>query len=274
MTELELLKKLKFWMQPTNAIFSHFTDDVLGSKIKAGKHSRNTRRIFIDNGGDILFVAHIDTVLPPKLKKQTAKRIHATGLDDRLGCLFALNLGIELGADILLTDDEEKCCSTAEYHVCKNYNWVVEFDRAGGDVVTYDNQSYAFNRVLIEYWDIGYGSYSDISDLPTSACCFNLGIGYQHAHSKDSYVDLKVLKTQIEKFRLFYDKYKDTKFVADPEQVDTWKNAYNDQCDMCGGVDQVDTIHGYNICYSCFGSAIDKFLFDKDDVLNCYVEED
>lgn len=261
-------------MQPTNVIFSHFADDVLGSKVEAGKLSTNSRRIFIDNGSDVLFVAHIDTVLLPKIKKQKPKRIHATGLDDRLGCLLAFNLGIELGADILLTDDEEKCRSTAEYHVCKNYNWVVEFDRMGDDVVTYGNESYEFQHALIEYWNIGYGSYSDITDLPTLACCFNLGIGYQHAHSKDSYVDLKVLEIQIEKFRLFYEKYKTTKFIADPESSNTYTNTYDEQCDVCNGNEQVEIVHGYMICYSCFNQVIDNLLFTKENTVNCYVNDD
>ena len=256
-------------MQSTDAIFSYFADDVLGSKIEAGKLSRNDRRIFIDNGSNILFVAHVDTVLPPNIKKRTKNRLHASGLDDRLGCLLAYEFGIKLQVDILLTDDEEKCYSTARYHICKNYNWVVEFDRAGNDVVTYGNESYAFNQVLLEHWSIGFGSYSDISDLPTTACCFNLGIGYQHAHSKDSYVDLKTLKMQIEKFMAFYEKYNAVKFIADEklhQKVLTYSSIYDDTCDVCGSIEQIEKAHGYLICYSCFNQVIDNFFFENDNV--------
>ena len=263
----ELLSKLKFWMQPTDNIFLHFADKVIGFKL--GGKTLNDRRIFIDNGGDILFVAHVDTVLPPKIKKRTKNRLHASGLDDRLGCLLAYELGIKLQADILLTDDEEKCQSTAQYHICKNYNWVVEFDRAGDDVVTYENDSYAFNQVLLEHWNIGFGSYSDISDLPTTACCFNLGIGYQHAHSKNSYVDLETLKTQIEKFMVFYEEYNTVKFVADEklhQKVLTNSVIYDDTCDVCGGIEQIEKVHGYLICYSCFNQVIDNFFFENDSV--------
>ena len=98
----ELLDKLSFWMQPTDDIFMHFADKVTGFKL--GGKTLNDRRIFIDNGSDILFVAHVDTVLPPKIKKRTKKRLHASGLDDRLGCLLAYELGIKLQTDILLTD--------------------------------------------------------------------------------------------------------------------------------------------------------------------------
>jgi len=264
----ELLSKLEFWMQPTDNLFLQFADKELGFNL--GRKLLNDRRIFVDNGGDVLFVAHIDTVLPPRIKKRTKKRIHATGLDDRLGCLLAYNLGMELHADILLTDDEEKCRSTALHHVCKDYNWVVEFDRAGDDVVTYEKDSYAFQQVLREYWDIGFGSYSDIADLPTTACCFNLGIGYQHAHSKDSYVDLKVLATQVYKFREFYEKYNATKFVAE-EKIEklctsAYSYTYDDACDVCGGTEQIEEAHGHMICYSCFNQMVDNFFFEGEDV--------
>ncbi len=266
----KLLDKLDWWMQPTDSIFLYFADKIMGFKL--GGKTVNDRRIFIDNSSDILFVAHVDTVLPPKIKKRTKKRLHASGLDDRLGCLLAYELGTELQADILLTDDEEKCCSTAQYHICKNYNWVVEFDRAGNDVVTYGNESYAFNQALLKYWNLGFGSYSDIADLPTTACCFNLGIGYQHAHSKDSYVDLKVLAVQIIKFKDFYEKYNATKFVADEnlhQEALSYQSIYDDVCDMCGGAEQIEQIHGYLICYSCFNQVINNFFFESDSAADC-----
>lgn len=265
----ELLDKLKFWMQPTDKIFSHFHNFVYGNYSKPKSKNKNTRRIFIDRGGDVLFVAHVDTVLPPKIKKRTKKRLHASGLDDRLGCLLAYELGVELQVDTLLTDDEEKCQSTAQYHISKNYNWVVEFDRAGDDVVTYGIDNYEFQRALIEYWDIGWGSYSDIMDLPTLSCCFNLGIGYQYAHNKDSYVDLRILKQQLEKFRIFYQKYSGTKFMADKQsETDyTGQYIYDIQCDICGGDENVEEIHNYIICESCFNQAIDNFFFAEKDVV-------
>lgn len=265
----ELLDKLKFWMQSTDAIFLYFADDVLGSKIEAGKLSTNSRRIFIDNGSDILFVAHVDTVLPPKMKKRTKKRLHASGLDDRLGCLLAYELGIKLGADILLTDDEEKCQSTAQHHLSKNYNWIVEFDRAGDDVVTYEIDNYEFQHALAESWDIGFGSYSDIVDLPTLSCCFNLGIGYHHAHSKDSYVNLKQLNMQLKKFEWFYEKYSKTKFIADKQKKIDYSNPYiyDWKCDVCGGEENVEEIHNYKICVSCFNQVIDNFFFAEKDTV-------
>lgn len=267
---IELIDKLKFWMLNKEDIFLRHANDILGSKIEAGKHSKNSRRIFIDNGGDVLFVAHLDTVLPPKMKKRTKKRLHASGLDDRLGCLLAYELGTRLGADILFTDDEEMCRSTAQYHLVKNYNWTVEFDRGGDDVVTYGIDSYDFRMALTEYWNIGIGSYSDIVDLPTLTCCFNLGIGYFHAHSKDSYVNLKMLRQQVSKFEWFYGKYSGTKFMADMRQEnDNFSSyAYDEPCDMCGNMDNVETVHDYFLCKDCFNQVLNNFFSAENSMIN------
>jgi len=216
-----------FWWRPASEIFEHF-----------GAVGEN-RRIFIDNGGSVLFVAHVDTVLPPRIKRVTKNRIFATGLDDRLGCDIAFSLSRELGADLLLTDLEEQGRSTAQFHDLKDYNWIVEFDRAGKDVVTYELDSPGFRDALLEYWNIGIGSFSDIAFMNTDACCFNLGIGYQGAHSEWSYVDLSVMKRQIAKFRRFWNKYKDIKFVQTYQDYDDYWIDYDEEyhdniCTFCG----------------------------------------
>lgn len=235
------LNKLSYWLQPKDKIFADFDSYVAGVN--------QTRRIFIDRGADVLFIAHLDTVLPPKLIKRTNKRIYARGLDDRLGCLVATELSQQLNADLLLTDYEETGKTTAWHHDCKPYNWIVEFDREGRDVVTYDLDSPDFRKALSNYWDIGIGSYSDIVTLETETCCMNLGIGYKHSHSKDSYVSLKILRSQIRKFLLFYHRYKDTKF----EQSEHNYNKYTTYCDceLCGNYVS-EYVHGHYICEDCF----------------------
>lgn len=265
----QLRTKLAFWLQPTDKIFADF--DLL----RIGSKNSKDRRIFIDNGGSVLFVAHVDTVIPAKFIKKTKKRVYATGLDDRLGCLLAYELGMELGADILLTDDEEKCRSTAYYHICKDYNWVVEFDRAGGDVVYYNKMSTEFLQRLSDYWKIGIGSYSDIADLEIGVCCFNLGIGIRNGHFESCSVNLHMMEQQVIKFRKFYKKYHDTLFVAD---IDYGKEAYRDKysdadlanwdntaCEVCGNFEMVEYVHGMLLCESCFLAAMDDYMGYTDD---------
>jgi hypothetical protein len=243
-----MLHKLGYWLQSKKKLLRDFDNFIIGSK--------KERRIFIDRNSDILFIAHIDTVLEPKLIKKTKHRIYAHGLDDRLGCLIASELSEQLNADLLLTDYEEFCQSTARFHTCKDYNWIAEFDRGGADVVTYSLDSKEFLGSLSEYFQIGIGSYSDICDLKTSACCMNVGIGYEFAHSKDSYVTIKKMQKQIDQFILFHNRYKQTKFEQDEKQIETYypyveENYWNDYCDICG-LPATESIYGYNICEDCF----------------------
>ncbi len=245
---------LKYWLKPTKQLFADFRNFVLDWE------NPEQNRIFIDRDSDVLFVAHIDTVIKPKYvrrrktKKGKIKRIYAQGLDDRLGCMLAYELSEQFGADLLICDNEEKCQSSGQFHNLKDYNWIAEFDRTGDDVVTYDLDNGAFRDALGELWDIGIGTFSDILQLETMACCVNIGIGYEFAHSKDSFVCIKTMKKQIDKFRRFYAKYKDVKFVRDYKPHDLWDDyPYGGgECELCGMLGDVEYMFGHIICKECF----------------------
>ena len=257
----------------------HFRGNILDAQ-NPDKH-----RLFFDNNADVLLVAHLDTVCSPKLLKTTKKRIWGQGLDDRLGCYIAYKLQYKHGLDLLLTDHEEAGQTTAQYHKCAEYNWIAEFDRAGSDAVTYDQDCPAFRKALEDFWVLGWGSFSDICELETTACCVNIGIGYQHAHSKDSYADKEVMRQAIAKFQEFYALHKSTKFVIDNSmafgrwgfqspQYSKYDYAYElskpdpdnqaereiaEQwkiCDHCG-LGQAENIFGYLICRDCL-----EYLFE------------
>ena len=267
------LNNIEYWLRPVSAIMADFRKFVLDPGTK--KH-----RIFIDNGSKILLIAHLDTVQTPCLKKAGKKRIHAAGLDDRLGCMLGWRLANELKVDLLLTDFEETGRTTAQWHACKEYNWVCELDRAGDDVVTYGMESPVWKALLEKYWDVGYGTYSDICELDTNACCFNLGIGYEHAHSPTSYYDKKVYRRQVEKFRLFYKKHNGTIYLRDKklkrrglcfgfnnyskyEKEQTYidypdygnlKDA--DECQICGSVFG-ERIFDHIVCETCMDAVME-----------------
>ena len=251
---MNIQNDLKYWLSDVADIFDDFKDYVLDVD------NIEKRRIFIDNDSDILFVAHLDTVQTPKFIKRSKKRIYAQGLDDRLGCMTAYELSQELKADLLLTDHEESIRSTAEFHTCKDYNWIVEFDREGNDVVTYDCDSVEFLDELEKYFIVGFGSFSDIAILSTDACCFNLGLGHKKSHSKDSYVHLHTYKQQVQRFRQFYTRYKDTKFIRDAKQYDDYYTGYGHTnigaCDICGFADGV-RIFGHVLCEECLDYMVD-----------------
>lgn len=254
------MDSLNYWLQPINKIFKDFDKHILDKK------NNRAHRIFIDKNSDVLFVAHLDTIQIPELLLQTKQKIYASGLDDRLGCWIAYLLSQELKADLLLTDHEEKYSSTAAYHICKDYNWIAEFDRAGGDVVTYDLDNPQFLAALKGFWPIGFGTFSDICFLETTACCLNLGIGFELSHSKNSFVDIKTVTNQITLFRQFFQQYKDTKFVCDLLKYDdeVYKSSEKmTNCDICGRPHS-SYIYGYYFCRACFETMYYIYLNSED----------
>ncbi len=169
-----------------------------------------------DRGSKVLGVAHLDTVIQAKPHKE-GSHIFSPMLDDRLGVWCLLNalprMGIDL--DILLTTGEESCASTADAFYGE-YNWVVEFDRAGMDVVFYDYENCEDWLWAWDGWKWGKGSYSDICALNIGVCGANVGIGYYNQHTRYCHANLKDTRTQLEKFESFYWEHRDTKFPFVP----------------------------------------------------------
>ena len=104
---------------------------------------------FKDNNADILAVAHCDVVRPsmPIKFSMSRRAVYTRGLDDRLG-VFGIGVLGRMGKkfDILFTDGEESCASTAEDALAdvlkdKKYNWTFSLDRAGTDVVLYQYET-------------------------------------------------------------------------------------------------------------------------------------
>lgn len=162
-----------------------------------------------DNNSNVLAVAHLDTVIQSNEVKSITmngnKITFTPMLDDRLGVYtimdFLPSLGINM--DILLTDGEESGRSTASwFEENKTYNWIVEFDRKGDDVVTYQ---YNWDKTLKGYFKLGYGSYSDIADLDFLGCkALNVGIGYHNEHTSMCYMVDNEYLSQMVRFIKFY----------------------------------------------------------------------
>jgi len=265
MTKTDSLKE--FWFRSTKQIFRDLNKHVLD------KGSRHKHRIFINRGSNILLMAHLDTVQKPKWDRLEGDTLYAAGLDDRLGCYLAYRVAENLGLDLLLTDHEECGKTTGAFHTLKDYNWIAEFDRGGADVVTYDLDSPEFIDALDDFWGVGQGTYSDIASLDTTACCVNVGIGYQLDHSADSYADLSETANQMQRFQQFYNKYKDSKFTqveSEPidwmeDEIPSRKNSrrFWDECDICGG-GGVKPIFGYLLCRDCVEYMVESCRIDNE----------
>jgi hypothetical protein len=206
--------------------------------------------IFIDNGADILAVAHLDTVLEPLMFIKYPGFVTSPVLDDRLGVYILLDVLPKLGLkyDILLTTGEEQCNSTAQYFTPpRQYRWMFEFDRRGTDVVMYQYE----NGETIEAVEsvgayVGIGSYTDLVDLDHLKCVgFNWGCGYELEHTYSCYVDIKSCEFMIDLFVEFYRKYKDTTFKFEAgynyyKPIKHWEESYRtydwtlEECEWCG----------------------------------------
>ena len=191
---------------------------------------------FKSNGSTVLAVAHMDTVQSKSyfgmIKIVNDSVIYSPKLDDRVGVYTVLDMLPSLGikTDILLTTDEEKCQSSARlFNTGKQYNWLVEFDRRGEDIVTYGMTSRVFEDELEACkFKIGMGSYSDICDLThLGVCAMNVGVGYEDAHNLNARMSVGAYVRNLKRFLSFYHKNKDVIFdISDTyDQCDMWYDA-------------------------------------------------
>jgi hypothetical protein len=195
---------------------------------------------FEDNGSNVLFVAHLDSVqnyngarieVDPK---NNNTKLYCDTLDNRLGVYLALFHFKQMGLkyDILLTLDEEKGASTAGlFSPGKEYNWMFSFDKGArnyyskfsvNDMEHFDNPpvaTYSYgdtdtHRLLRKYeFSPERGSYSDICSLKHLGCKgFNFYAGFRDYHQKGAYVNLMELSSSISKFKEFYEDNKDLRF--------------------------------------------------------------
>lgn len=177
---------------------------------------------FKDNGASILAVAHLDTVAHPGtrtcqvIETEGGLVVYSRALDDRLGAYVILDMLPKLGVevDVLLTVGEESCNSTADFFDTeKEYNWVIEFDRGGTDVVMYQYDD-PETRALVKASGarVGEGSFSDIAYLEhLGVKAFNWGVGYRDYHGPRSHAYLADTFDMVDHFLLFHDQNKDAR---------------------------------------------------------------
>lgn len=178
---------------------------------------------FRDNGASILAVAHLDTVVAHEDRTATlvekAGIVFSGALDDRLGAYVITHMlpamGIE--CDWLFTVGEENGMSTAEFfdpaeHGKEGYNWIIEFDRGGTDVVLYQYEDEELvDRVEATGVDVAQGIFSDISSMESLGTkAINWGVGYRDYHSTRGHVWLEDLFFLIDAFAEFHDAWADT----------------------------------------------------------------
>lgn len=216
-----------------------------------------------DNGAPVLFVAHLDHVQadPTCSIVQTGDGPLALSgaLDDRLGAYVGLELLPKLGVkvDVLLTTNEEMGASSArDFDTNKVYNWMIEFDRGGTDVVMYQYDN-ADTRSLVEATGtrVGLGSYSDIADLEHLGCAgFNWGVGYEDYHSARSHAWLNDTFKMVSRFMRFYRANAATHlpFEETPSRLGNgkWWDEEYDRLNRLSEADRGDDVadDGFDVC--------------------------
>jgi hypothetical protein len=188
---------------------------------------------FKDNGSSILAVAHLDTVGLPHQRTahftetEAGLVVHSRALDDRLGAYIILDMLPKLGieVDVLLTVGEESGRSTAQFFEApKQYNWMIEFDRGGTDVVMYDYEDEdVIEMVLDTGAKVGDGIFSDICYLDhLDIKGFNWGVGYRDYHGPRAHAYLNDTFEMVGYFDEFYSVWSDTHLPHVPAPTYPW----------------------------------------------------
>lgn len=188
---------------------------------------------FKDNGSRVLAVAHLDTVVRPKERKvgfhgsSAGPVVQSGALDDRLGAYIVLELLPALGIrhDVLLTTGEESGQSTAQhFEPGKDYDWMIEFDRGGTDVVMYQYDDRATREaVRASGAVVGEGIFSDIAYLEhLEVKGFNWGVGYRDYHSVRGHAYLNETLGMVRRYLRFHEQNAGTAMPHVPQDDDLW----------------------------------------------------
>lgn len=211
-----------------------------GDFVKVAQEAPNDFYYFKDNGSKVLGVAHLDScerdVMCEIANTADGPIVFSGSLDDRLGAYVILELLPKLGilCDWLLTTGEETGRSTAEFFTppimdddqFKDYNWIIQFDRGGTDVVLYDYQTPSLvEMVEATGVPVGMGSFSDICKLEWLGCKgINWGVAYRDYHGPRAHAWLDETFMMVEAFTAFHATWHDTwlEHHEAPVREDSW----------------------------------------------------
>lgn len=110
-------------------------------------------------------------------------------------------------------DGEESGMSTAQhFQPGKQYDWMIEFDRGGTDVVMYDYDDPEVREMVREAGaDVGQGIFSDICYLEHLGIKgFNWGVGYRDYHYPRAHAYLDDTFSMVAKYLRFHERNEGT----------------------------------------------------------------
>lgn len=260
-------------------------------KILRKKYEMENRDGFLYKKGTvpILLVAHLDTVhaeLPKNIIDKGGKLSSPQGIggDDRCGVYMIQEILKRHDCHVLFTEDEE-CGGIGAGKFCKSniakelkVTFAIELDRAGSnDAVFYDCANDEFTEFVLqdEHWVMGVGSYTDICDIAPRLNCaaVNLSCGYYNAHTKNEYVDIKEMETNIQKTCDLIERWQKGGGTHYEYVEDMWERGYYGYPDEyfdreylviyrnSSGTETIDTVIGTSL-----ESAVGRFLINNPDL--------
>jgi hypothetical protein len=233
---------------------------------------------WVRRGAPVLAVVHMDFVPVQHRWGYDHKRgrVWTPRLDDRMGLFVLLDVLPSLGinVDLLLTDSEEVGRSTARYFcdelesvgalATHGYNWCVQFDRRGDDVVLYDYEASAeWEAALSGHgFKVGCGSFSDISSLgDLGVCAVNIGCGYHHEHSTRCYGDIEQLTHNVALFESFYRDKSGVRFEYTEKMRDEYySRSYGSYGSYGKGYQSIAWRYGDDMGYPVEGDGVERSL--------------
>lgn len=207
------------------------------TRVAVDQHAPADFYLFKDNGSNILAVAHLDTVGPHEQRRanfcDTADGtvLYSRALDDRLGAYVLAELLPSMGLtfDLLLTVGEESGQSTAQFfepsdHHDRQYNWIIEFDRGGTDVVLYEYEDATLVDMVEETGArVEQGIFSDISYMEhVGIKAMNWGVGYRDYHYSRAHVWLDDMFEMVDYFLSFHETWHDVHLPHTPRPTSGW----------------------------------------------------
>lgn len=196
---------------------------------------------FKDNGSSVLAVAHLDTVAHSDtraarfIETESGPVVFSRALDDRLGAYIILDLLPNLGVqyDVLLTTGEESGSSTAQFFDApKQYDWMIEFDRGGTDVVMYQYEDREVKGMVEAAGaEVGDGIFSDICYLDhLDIKGFNWGVGYRDYHGPRAHAYLEDTIDMVAQYMLFHEQNEGTYMPHESRLVSgrPWWSVYDE----------------------------------------------
>lgn len=186
--------------------------------LKSNGYNPMSRDGFLYAKGDlpVLLVAHLDTVHKELVqeiiyRKNGREMLSPQGIggDDRCGVFMILKIIKELHCHVLFCEDEEIGGVGAEKFaksgITPDVNFIIEMDRRGSnDAVFYDCDNEDFTKFITSFgFSEEWGSFSDISVIAPAlgVAAVNISAGYYNEHTLAEYVDIEVMRRNIERIK-------------------------------------------------------------------------